>query len=307
MWVPAGEKLVEMKTSRPAEMFYFGSEPASPNDPELDFLNFIAQRASFPPVKKAVKGLMDDIFNLTASVAKIKHLHASRGVLGGGVSRMAVTEVEYLIFVCRGIFDFLQEVVSRLWEHVSFYDPTQKKKSLKQRQKFSEIVVFNDVEVTCDQIKERTAMPDNLVAWYCRHARFFMSLRAIRDNLIHRGTSVQSIMVREDDFAIRERLMAFKTFDVWLDEEKGVNGIVPLMPALAMIINNTLAACEDLILTMRSCIQFPDELVPSMRLYMRSYFNDVFMEVLTDFNKRLQKLSKRPGTVVTGRVAQFTP
>lgn len=101
--------------------------------------------------------------------------------------------------------------------------------------------------------------------------------------------------------------MAFKTFDVWLDEEKGVNGIVPLMPALAMIINNTLAACEDLILTMRSCIQFPDELVPSMRLYMRSYFNDVFMEVLTDFNKRLQKLSKRPGTVVTGRVAQFTP
>ena len=74
---------------------------------------------------------------------------------------MAVTEVEYLIFVCRGIFDFLQEVVSRLWEHVSFYDPTQKKKSLKERQKFSEIVVFNGVEATFDQIKERTAMPDN--------------------------------------------------------------------------------------------------------------------------------------------------
>lgn len=304
MWAPAGEKLIEIKIFGPAEMFYFGSEPAAPNDFKFDFLTFIAQQASFPSVKKAVTGLMDDIFNLSASMAKIKHLHASRGVLGGGVSRMAVTEVEYLIFVCRGIFDLLQEVISRLWEYVNFFDSTQQKKSLKDRQKFSQVVVFDGTEATFEQIKERTAMPDRLVAWYCRHARFFMSLRTFRDNLMHRGTSVQTIMVTEDDFAIQERLMAFKDVDVWLDEERGVNNIVPLMPGLAMIINNTLAACEDLSQTMKVCIKFPDELVPNMHLYMRSHFNEVFMDMFLDFNKRIQTLSQRPGTVVTGRDAQ---
>lgn len=70
MWLPTGGKLLEVQVAGPAEMFYFGSEPASNNDTEFDFLTFIAQRSSFPQVKKAVAGLMDDIFNLTASIAK---------------------------------------------------------------------------------------------------------------------------------------------------------------------------------------------------------------------------------------------
>lgn len=300
MWLPAGDKLLEVKVAGPAEMFYFGSEPASKNDTEFDFLSFIAQRASFPPVKKAVAGLMDDIFNITASIATIKHLHATRSALGEGVSRMAVTEVEYLIFICRGIFDFLQEVVSRLWEQVSFFDSTQQKKSLKDRQKFSEVVVYNRAEATFEQIKERTGMPDQLVAWYCRYTQFFMSLKTFRDNLVHRGSQVQTIFVAEDGFAIQERMMAFKALNPWFSEEKGPNSLVPLMPALAMIVNNTLAACEDLSLTMRDCIKFPDDLVPGMSLYMRSYFNESFMEMLSDLNNRMQILTQQSGATMTG-------
>lgn len=291
---------MEMQVVRPAEMFYFGSEPASTNDTKFDFLTFIAQQASFPPVKKAVGGLMDDIFNLTASIAKIKHLHTSRAVLGEGVSRMAVTEVEYLIFLCRGIFDFLQEVISRLWEDVTFSNFSQQKRSLKDRQTFSKVVVYNGAEASFEQIKERTSMPDRLVAWYCRHTRFFMSLRAFRDNLVHCGTPIQTLLVMEDGFAIQERMTAFKDMDVWFDEERGANNIVPLMPALAMIVYNTLAACEDLSLTMRECIKFPDDLAPGMSLYMRSYFNETFMEMLFDLNKRMQLLSQQPGATMTG-------
>ena len=300
MWLPAGDKLLEVKVSGPAEMFYFGSEPASKNDTEFDFFSFIAQRASFPSVKKAVAELMDDIFNITASIAKIKHLHATRSALGEGVSRMVVTEIEYLIFVCRGVFDFLQEVVSRLWEDVRFFDSTQQKKSLKDRQKFSQVVVYNGAEATFEQIKERTGMPDRLVAWYCRHTQFFMSLRTFRDNLVHRGTPVQTIFVVEDGFAIQERMVAFKALDLWFNEEKGANNIVPLMPALAMIVNNTLAACEDLSRTMQECIKFPDDLVPGMSLYMRSYFNESFMEMLSELNNRMQLLTQKSGATMTG-------
>lgn len=285
-------------------MFYFGTEPASSDDPEFDFLTFMAQRASFPPVKKAITGLMDDIFNLTASIAKLNHLYASRSVVGHGVSRMAVTEVEYIILVCRGIFDFLQEVVAGLWEGVNFFDAEQQKKSLKERKKFSQVVIHNNVAATFEQIKERTGMPDRLVAWYCRHIQFFFSLKAFRDNLVHRGTPFQLLLVTEDGFAIHERLAAFKGMDVWFDEERGPNNTVPLMPALAMIVNNTLAVCEDFSLTVRECIQFPDDLVPGMRLYMRSYFNEAFMKMLTDFDKRMKVLSQRPGTEVYGRHTQ---
>jgi hypothetical protein len=66
-------------------------------------LDFIAQRASFSELQKPILGLRDDVFNLSASLAKISHLHATKDIVGPGVSRMAVTEIEYLFSVCRSV------------------------------------------------------------------------------------------------------------------------------------------------------------------------------------------------------------
>src|SRR5208282_5514062 len=77
MWVSAGDQLIQIQ-AWPAESFYFARAPERQSDLCLQTLNFIAQRASFPEVMKAFVGLQDDIFNVSASLAKIGFLHASR-------------------------------------------------------------------------------------------------------------------------------------------------------------------------------------------------------------------------------------
>jgi hypothetical protein len=91
--ITAGDQFVEIK-AWPAGSFYFSVEPESPLDIYFHFLDFIAQRASFSELQKPILGLRDDVFNLSASLAKISHLHKTRDIVGAGVSRMVVTEVE---------------------------------------------------------------------------------------------------------------------------------------------------------------------------------------------------------------------
>jgi hypothetical protein len=50
-WITSGGQLLEMK-AWPAESFYFSRTPEAPTDPLFNFLDFIAQRASIPPVHK---------------------------------------------------------------------------------------------------------------------------------------------------------------------------------------------------------------------------------------------------------------
>lgn len=185
MWIPAGNQLVEIK-GWPAESFYFAAEPELPTDICFHFLDFIAQRASFSELRKPILGLRDDVFNLSASLGKISHLHATKDIVGPGVSRMVATEIEYLFSICRSVFDLLQEIACVLWKTIKFYDPSVRKKPLKET--FSKMVLFQGRVSTENELLERFGLPQPLAAYYVRNAEFFMTLREFRDNVIHRGS-----------------------------------------------------------------------------------------------------------------------
>lgn len=283
-WLPAGDQLIEVK-AWPSEAFYFSAEAESPNDLFFHFLDFIAQRASFPTLQKPILGLHDDIFNLSASLAKFEHLHITRDAIGTGVSRMVVTEVEYLFSVCRSIFDLLQEIASVLWESISLHDPSIKKRPLKET--FSKMILFDGKASTSAELSDRFGLPQTLAEYYVRNTEFFMALREFRDNIIHRGSKVQTIFSSDAGFLIQRSLKPFATMSIWKDEEKQPNELFPLLPALGIVIHNTLSACEDFSLTIEKIIQFPPPIVPQMRLFMRGYFNDFFSATLRDANDRL--------------------
>src|SRR5208282_1268734 len=97
----------------------------------------------------------------------------------------------------------------------------------------------------------------------------------------------QTIFRGEKGFVIRKRLGPFLKLDIWREDEVEENDLVPLLPALPMVVQGTLAACEDFAHTLVSCIRFLDPIVPGMNLYMRGYFNGALRAALADADARL--------------------
>src|SRR6202044_2719415 len=97
-WIEAGDLILKTKMW-PAETVYFGTRPEQETDICLHFLDIIAQKLSFLPIGRPFFALQDDLFNLSASLAKIRLLHDAKTDLKydikNGVSRLVTTEVEY--------------------------------------------------------------------------------------------------------------------------------------------------------------------------------------------------------------------
>lgn len=285
-WIDAGDKLVEMKMW-PAESYYFGRSPELPSDFTFHFLNFVSQNSCFVELQKAVSGIRDDLFNMTASVAKIRHLESSQDVIGRGAPRMVMTEVEYLLSLCRSIFDLLQEIAVKTWATVRPIDPSFKIGKL--RGSFREMVMSDKEPMTAEAISEKFAIPLSFANFYFRTAGFFLNLRRFRDNIVHNGSTVQTIFASDQGFHIQRSFAPFPEVDLWRESERKENELVPLLPALGFLIYRTLSACNDYSRTIESIISFPSPIVPGFHLYMRGYFNDSFVSLLADTEERLGK------------------
>jgi hypothetical protein len=299
-WVPTEgprQKVIEIQ-AWPAEAFYFGKTPESPNDIFSGFLTFIAQRANLKGFHPPFSAIQDDIFNLSASLAKLNLIFAAADTVTSGATRLAATEVEYILLVCRSVFDLLQEMLAKLWGAIAPTDPAKKKRALKKT--FSDMTLSDNKLRSVTQIAEQYALPVIIAECYARHAPMFLKIRQFRDSLVHRGHQVQTIFRGEKGFVIQKRLGPFLNLDIWHDDEVQENDLVPLLPALAMVVHGTLAACEDFANTLMSCIRFADPIVPGMNLYMRGYFNEALLAALADADGRLAEGRRLVGDQAAG-------
>jgi len=88
---------------------------------------------------------------------------------------------------------------------------------------------------------------------------------------------------------IAKRLGPFVNQNIWRDNEVINNDLVPLGPALALIIHDTLAACEEFSQVLLTNFKFLNPIVPGMALYMRGYFNNTLQAALSDADSRIQE------------------
>ncbi len=193
---------------------YFGTSPEHETDICLHFLDMMGQRLNHLPVGRTFFGLQDDVFNLSASLAKIRLLHRTRKEQKHGVSRMVATEVEYLHGVCRSIFDLWQEVVVVLWDGIKLVDQNVKKKQL--RQTYREMVFSSNKLRTAAELVERfPGLPPTLAECYIRSGGFFADLRKFRDRIVHLGAGVDIIFDGDDDFLISQACVPFREMNIW--------------------------------------------------------------------------------------------
>jgi hypothetical protein len=265
---------------------YFGTVPEQETDICLHFLDMMGQRLNYLPVGRLFFGLQDDVFNLSASLAKIRLLHRTRKEHKTGVSRMVATEVEYLHGVCRSIFDLWQDVMVVIWDSITLVDPNVKKKQLKQR--YRQMVFSDNTLRTVEEVVERfPGLPPPLAECYVRSGRFFADLRKFRDRIVHQGAGVAIIFDGEEDFLIGEARVPFREMNIWQEKERQPNALVPLMPALGFVIYRTLETCDDFSRTIEGIFKLQPPLVPNFHILLRGYFNEELVRALKDIHQRL--------------------
>jgi hypothetical protein len=266
----------------PAEALYFAVTPEEQADICSEFLDFVAQRANRLTVMKAFSAIQEDICNLAAALAKFTLIRNSES--RSGSARMAATQVEYILTVCRSMFDLLQEVIKSIWETVRPFDGSNSKPLKKS---FAEMTLYAERVRTAEEIAAKFQLPAFLAECYAGHAPIFLKIRQLRDRFVHGGSSVPTIFHGEEGFLIRRSFGPFQNLDIWRTEEMKPNELAPLEPLLGLIVHATLAACEDFAATLLQHVRFDDPMVPGMRLYLRGYFNESLIHTLADADTRL--------------------
>lgn len=264
-WLPHGDKLVKMKMW-PAESTYFGDKPELDSDQDFALLNLMAQRTFSGEMHRCYRAIFNDFQGLSASLAKMRMFFENRDNKDYGVSRLVQSEIENLAIVCRSVFDLLQEIVKYHVARMSVIDgPTPKKLP----NSFREVVYKSDRDQSASEIATRYSLPMPIAEWYERHRDFFMRVRSIRDGIVHRGNSIDTVFSTEHGFAVSRKNDPFRGIYNWPDDCELPNSLVPMRPALATMVWKTISATNDFAETLESNVHMQSDLAPKLRLYAR--------------------------------------
>lgn len=267
----------------PAEAAYYGTAAAAPEDLTTEFLDLIGQRANFKSIQMHCAAFLDDLHNLSASLHKLDLIHAHGSQ---GASRLAATEIEYLLVVCRSIFDHLQETLQKIWKTVSLHDKSVKKRDLKPS--FARMALHGDEPRTAEELASCYGLPHLVAECYPQSAPLFLRIRSFRDALVHHGKPMDYLFRCDDGFRIHRQLGPFKDLGIWDGEELTSSGLAPLFPVLAQLVHGTLEACDAFSRAIRLTIELPEPAVPGMQLFVRGYFGNTLQEAVRDARARLE-------------------
>lgn len=251
---------------------YFAKEPASPDkDVLFQFFEFITKHALFPEVVSFANGIENDVHNLGATLWKLDTWFDLQDQARQGSERLALTEFEYVLVVCRSLLDLLQAIIARLWERVELSDSKMKKNSLPRRS-FSDVVLGkNDEPQSPEAVAARYGLPEPFAQFYSQQATFFLRLRSVRDAIVHRGTRSFPILRTERGFAIASGQQPFSDIVAWDETQLAPNKLGSLRFLIAYLIRETLRVCEEFALVMAQTLRLPADIAPGYHVFIRGY------------------------------------
>lgn len=279
MWIPTQERgLIKMKPIDVGEGDCFAKAPAKESDLYIPFFEFMLKRAYWPELSSKIRGIASDVQNLGTSLAKIDMFYAHREKLSLGASDFVATELEYILLVCRSLFDLLQEVIARIWKNVKLFDTSVQKRDL--RPSFRQMVIESNQLRTLSQIQERYGLPEELARFYFEAGPFFQQLRSGRDAIAHHGKDIGTIFVTERGFALARTEEPFASFGVWREEHYFNEKLASLRPILAHVIFTTIFTCNSFVEAVSRVIAFPPDIAPDYHVFRRGSNNEALVASL---------------------------
>lgn len=269
LWVPSKDGLLQpMRVHDCVEMIYLAQKPARISDAYFDFINFIYKHVDLKQTHSFISALTSDVLNLGASLRKLDLLRALEDF--EGKSRLVTTELEYLLLVCRSMFDLLQEITVRIWDTVQLIDGSIKKERLPGR--FRKVVLDNNNIRSPQEIQNRFGITPTLAAWYFECAPFFCKLKGVRDAIVHKPVQDPLIYIEDKGFSIGidSSPKPFRELMQWPEHILENRRIGPLNYLVAYFIHETLAACEKFVFAITRDIRFAPDFAPNFAFFMRS-------------------------------------
>jgi hypothetical protein len=274
VWIPSADgTLLPIRPQGCGEASYVGKEPADVNDLHFPFADFVWRRASWANVGHWYSALVEDVHQLAAAVAKIDFFWDARDrVPGGGLGlgRFVSSELEYLLTVCRSVFDLLQEIIRAIWVHFRLVDEEQQRQKRELRSSFADMVISHGELMTVEQIAVDRRVPPPLAAVYADAGAFLKIIRDLRDGLIHHGKDTPMVLTTERGFVIGRLERGFDSLPIWKPEHSYNESTVSLRPALAYLVVTTLYKCNAFAGVLGQTLEFPPDLAPDHRLFIRS-------------------------------------
>lgn len=274
-WMLVGNELHPFK-SYPLESNYLGDKPERPTDQFFRILDLIAQHTFNSRQERMFNGLWNDFQGLAATLSKITSFFECH-CIGKETRRMVQTEVEYIVFVCRSIYDLLQELVCDFW---NAWQIEGKKTNNQLKSSFREMVMWSNKARSAKEISEKYRIPKELAKWYESETGFFLKLRELRDRIVHSGgTSVELIFCTDEGFGIDKNQKPFCDFYEWHPESIRNNGIVPLRPVLCNIVARVIGVCESFAELIRTTVELPPPLCPNLYYFSRGLHDLEFYQL----------------------------
>jgi hypothetical protein len=227
---------------------------------------------------RASRGIWNDFQDLAASLAKIKLFFETSKTKGRETTRFVQTEVEFIVMVCRSVFDLLQEMIAAHWNRIELFEKPKHKRKLKSS--FADIVLHGETIRTSEQITERFGLPKFFADWYVSQAPFFVSLRRLRNEMAHGGNvAVKGLYSTERGYAIHRWEKPWCSFYEWPKDVELPNQLVPIRPVLCSIISKVIAATDSFAQVLEGTIHLPNPLFPGFYFFSRGYYDRELSEI----------------------------
>ncbi|MGD9807767.1 MAG: hypothetical protein AB7E76_08000 [Deferribacterales bacterium] len=281
-WVPTSEGLIKLKTIDFISGCYFAKQPAGHKDVYIYFIEFLIKKALYKGSVHYFKGILEDIYNLSACINKLNVFHSVWLEDENMVTNQFVTsELEYLVKVSRSMYDLLQEIIVSTWSNIKFNDASLGHKKLPKS--FAKMVYKNNQLSSAPEIAERYSLPALLAEFYYRNGTFFDWLKHFRDNIIHGGNNIDYIFMTNEGFALSIEKNPFKDLHIWEVTNVKPNGLGSVRALMAYIILNTINSLEDFANVIQHIIQFPPDIAPDYHVFIRGENIGVLNELYAYF------------------------
>ncbi len=271
MWLPHEDDLLEIPIVEPVRLDYFAKRPASGNDVYFRFVNFIHQRCLLKSIHYLDSAIREDMHNLAACLAKIEYYFKLRDDKTVDVSRFVATEIEYLFYVCRSLYDLLQKVAKEQWQGTELIDKSILKKPLEDSFAVMALKGPRQQEIvrSAQELHTKYGLTPRWSQYYPREAPFFKKLRRFRNDIDHKGLSPGDIFVTPKGFAVRSDYEPFATFGIWKEKTFLAGDLTPIKPVLAHVIQETIGALERFVDVLSGEIKFPEDIAPGYFVFLR--------------------------------------
>jgi hypothetical protein len=267
LWVHQGTRLLEMPIGEPVESSYFAKAKASEADYFLEVLDFVYQRAVNFDVFAFMGNIENDVYNLAASLSKLELCYRSNEETVSR-QRYITTEIEYIAYACRSLYDNFQRLVKNHWDSTRLLDGSITKRELKDS--FAAMALNDEKPRDPSWLCKQYGLPIQWAEYYANEASFFSLLRKFRNDIDHLGVTPENVFMTEKGIAISANTKPFKDFKIWNESTFLPNNLAPLLPILSFIIKSSLEAMDRFTRLIKGIIVFPEDIAPGYRVFLRS-------------------------------------